>query len=280
MKASFKGKCYLLTGASRGIGALVARSLLGQGAMIVGIARDFKCLEQLKQTLSSEEMSLFRIQKLDLTHRTELNTWIEQAWAEYGPFDGVIHNAGVDDFQPSEVIDPTTLMRQVDLNLTAPLLINRGLLPHFLAQGHGTFVHMSSVAGYLPVPYGAVYSATKAALLSYNEALAIEYYDTPLCFVSLHPAFVHGSGMHERHKQIAGNAPFSLGSTTDEAVVAAVSKALLGKGLTQNGPRIINRLPTRPLIMLLHAMPTVARWIIVRLVKPYLAKIARASKIP
>lgn len=268
-----QGKTYLLTGASRGIGAQCARRLMSEGARVIGVARDAEALEAL--CVEAERLKGELIPRpLDLTARDGLVTWAEALWAELGPLDGVIHNAGVDDFQATEQMASEDLIRQVDLNLTAPLLINRALLPHLLAQGRGVLVHMSSVAGYLPVPFGGVYSATKSALFSYNEALSIEYHDRPLSFVSVHPGFVHGTGMHERHKARAGRAPLALGGTSDEAVVETIMSALLSD---KSGPRIVNKAPTRPLILLFHALPRLARWIMVRLVRPYLAKVAGVS---
>jgi len=269
-----KGRVYLLTGASRGIGALSARQLAARGAHVLAVARDEAALEELSRELEAEGRGALTAIKRDLCERDSLGEWAEELWERYGPFDGVIHNAGVDDFQPSETMDPVALTRQVDLNLTAPLLINRALLPLLLAEGRGTLIHLCSVAGYLPTPFGAVYSATKAGLWAYNEALSIEYAHSPLVFISVHPGFVHGSGMHERHKARAGRAPLALGGTTDQAVVELICHSLARAELARSGPVIVNRNPTRPLIVLTHAMPRLGRWLMARLARPYLARVA------
>ena len=106
----------------------------------------------------------------------------------------------------------------------------------------------------------------------YNEALAVELYDQPVRFVSLHPGFVHGTGMHEAHKSVAGRAPLILGGTSDQKVMRALIKSLdHGKG-----PQVINRFPIRPLAMLFVLIPRVARILSKWITYPYLSRVAHA----
>lgn len=272
-----RGERYLLTGASRGIGALTAQALVRRGAHVIGVARSRDALEALSARLEpcAQQGGELSVEVMDLTELDRLSAWAEGLEDRYGPLSGVIHNAGVDDFQPSESMHPDEIQAQVAINLTAPLLINRALLPNLLARDAGVLIHLSSVAGYLPTPFGATYSATKAGLWLYNEALAVEYTHTQLKFVSVHPAFVHGVGMHERHKEKAGRAPFMLGSTDAEAVVEVITSALLKGTRLKSGPIIVNRNPTRPVITLFHAFPRLMRHLIAKFARPYLERVAR-----
>ena len=106
-----------------------------------------------------------------------------------------------------------------------------------------------------------------------NEALAVEYAHTPIRWISLHPGFIHGVGMHERHKESAGPAPLILGGTSDKKVVKRVIKSLL-KG---EGAYIINASPVRPFLVLTLLFPRFYRWISKRLVYPYLSRVASAQ---
>jgi short-subunit dehydrogenase len=239
------------------------------------VARSTEALEALATELNSQREGACSVEVVDLTQLSALSAWAEGLEDRYGPLNGVIHNAGVDDFQPSEQMSPEALEAQVALNLTAPLLINRALLPAMLARDEGVFIHLSSVAGYFPTPFGSIYSGTKAGLWLYNEALAIEYAHTRLAFVTLHPAFVNGVGMHERHKEKAGRAPWVLGGTTAEAVVETLTRALLKKERLKSGAIIINRSPLRPVILLFHTLPRLTRWLFSKLVRPYLERVAR-----
>lgn len=268
---------YLLTGASRGLGALTAQELVRRGAHVIGVARSRDALEELSTRLRpcAQQGGRISTEVFNLTDLDTLSEWAARLEDHYGPLSGVIHNAGVDDFQPSESMDPEEIQAQIAINLTAPLLINRALLPSFLARDAGVFIHLSSIAGYLPTPFGATYSATKAGLWLYNETLAAEYMHTQLKFVSIHPAFVHGVGMHERHKEKAGRAPFVLGSTDAEVVVEVITSALLKGPRLKSGPIIVNRNPTRPVIALFHAAPRLMRHLIAKLARPYLERVAR-----
>ena len=273
------GRRYLLTGASRGLGERALRALIKRGASVVAVARNQTQLEALRAELGERVF----VAPLDLSEPAEVTRWAETLWADYGPLDGLIHNAGVDDFQPMLTISAEAITRQVNLNLLAPLLINRALLPHLttcstqsITNHERVIIHISSVAGLIPTPFGSVYSATKAGLYLYNEALAVELQESPVRFVSLHPGFVHGVGMHEAHKASAGRAPFILGGTTDGAVIKALMRALVrGSGL-----KIVNRFAVRPLNALFALAPHLVRVALRRLLYPYLKRVVSHTRAP
>ena len=274
----FLGRRYLLTGASRGIGQLALRELIKLGAHVIAVARS----QQQLQTLAAELGEQVSPVTLDLSQPEQVNEWAAELWSTYGPIDGVIHNAGVDDFRAMTDMSSEAIISQVHLNLLAPLLINRALLPQLIererADGQrGVIVHMSSVAGLIPVPFGSVYSATKSGLSIYAEALAAELKSASPRFVTLHPGFVHGVGMHEAHKAVAGRAPLTLGGTTDQRVIRALIRALRDPkpGIVS---RVVNNIPIRPLTTLYLLLPRLARALARHIVYPYLAKVAQARR--
>ena len=266
---SLEGRRYLLTGASRGLGYLALVELIDRGAEVIAVARDELRLDELQRELGERVISC----PLDLSEPTRVSEWASSLHDRFGALDGVIHNAGVDNFLPMSSMSADEITRQVHLNLLAPLLINRALIPDFISTPQErVVVHMSSVSGLVPTPFGSVYSATKAGLMSYNEALAIELHNQPIRFISLHPGFVHGTGMHEAHKAVAGEAPISLGGTTDHKVIQALLKAL-DNGV---GSRVINRFPIRPLATLFILFPRLARALSRKITYPYLSRVAHA----
>lgn len=265
--SKLSGKRYLLTGASRGLGSLALEEMIKSGATVICVARNLKRLGTLQEQLGSRMICASR----DLSDLDGLCEWAGEINHQYGPFDGVIHNAGIDDFQSMTLMKPDAIQHQINLNLTAPILINRALLPSLLERNQeAVIIHMSSVAGLIPTPFGSVYSATKSGLTYYNEALAIELGNSPIRLVTLHPGFVHGVGMHEAHKAKVGRAPLLMGGTTDQAVVKALMKALT-RGA---GRKIINRFAVRPLAGLATIAPLLTRWLSRWITYPYLSRVA------
>lgn len=112
------------------------------------------------------------------------------------------------------------------LNVEAPLLLTRWVLPGMLERGRGKVVTMASIAGLAGTPYGAVYSATKAAVVAATSSLRQEHPDSGVGFTARCPGFVHGAGMHEVHRQEVGKAPLLVGGTSLDAVCRALIRAL------------------------------------------------------
>ena len=269
--STLTNKRYLLTGASRGIGELALRELIALDAVVIAIARNEGQLTLLKEELGEKVICA----PCDLTKVDQLNEWAERLWENYGPFDGLIHNAGVDAFQSMSTMSPKVIIEQINLNLTAPTLINRALLPKLISWGQpSVIIHMSSVAGYIPTPFGSIYSATKSALTIYSQSLAIELDESPVRFMTLHPGFVNGTGMHEEHKLIAGSAPLMLGGTSAKRVIQSLLDALHHG----SGTRVINMFPIKPLAMLTILAPRFTQWLSRKLTYPYLSLVARADQ--
>ena len=265
----------LLTGASRGLGAQIAREICKAGGRVWLVARNQDALKDLCEDLNQNTSGSAHWSSVDLSQTHHVTTWLNAHQEELLKLTSIIHNAGIDDFKAFTQHSFQSLEDQVHLNLLAPLLINRACIESLSQKidASPSIIHMSSLAGYFPLPFGSPYSATKSALWQMNESLAIEYAQSPIRWISLHPGFVNGVGMHERHKESAGKAPIVLGGTTDHKVVQAVIHALI-KG---EGPRIINRSPVRPFLALLLSFPLLYRRLARFLMLPYLKKIAHSS---
>ncbi|RME25837.1 MAG: SDR family NAD(P)-dependent oxidoreductase, partial [Deltaproteobacteria bacterium] len=190
----------------------------------------------------------------DLARLDEVEGLPARVEAALGPVDLLINNAGVDDFQHFERSDPADIARQVQLNLIAPLVLTRLVLPGMLDRGQGHVLSMASTAGLVGTPYGATYSAAKAGVIAMTNSLCMEFADAPVGFSALCPGFVNGAGMHEAHKAAVGDSPALLGGTTVDAVVDAAVR-IIRDGAPE---RIVNSAPLRPLIGLGRAIPPLA----------------------
>jgi short-subunit dehydrogenase len=270
-----KKKTILLTGASRGIGAQLVERLAHLGYDLVLVARNEEALSKRAESIKTKYPQVqITILACDLSQRTSLDQLLVRL--DTLEIDIVIHNAGVDAFQTFESSDLGDLERNLYLNLTAPILITKKLISKWLIKNEGLVISMSSLAGLFPTPFGSHYSASKSGLWAFTQALGIEYAHTNLKFVSIHPGFVNGDGMHEAHKKIAGSAPIFLGGTTTQDVIKTIEKALTSKN--PDALYVANRFSIKPLLMITHLLPNFGRWLGSKLMKNYLSKIAHHSE--
>lgn len=165
------GKVVVITGASSGLGAETARHLVKAGAKVVLGARRMERLQDLAQELGNENCAIF---KMDVTARDEVKALVEHAINTFGQIDVMINNAGVMPLGPMELLRMDEWDQCIDVNIKGVMWGVAAALPHFKAQKSGQFINVSSVAGHVISPGGAIYSATKYAVRALSEALRQE----------------------------------------------------------------------------------------------------------
>ena len=171
----FEGCTALITGASSGLGAEFARQLGPYARGLVLVARRNDRLEELAQELRGIHPGLdVRIYCADLGNeekRSALAGWLHK---EKIAVDFLINNAGLGDHGKFDASDWTRVRAMLDVNIAALTHLTHLLVPSMLRGGRAAVLNVSSVAGFFPLPNMAVYSATKAYVTSFSEALAIE----------------------------------------------------------------------------------------------------------
>jgi short-subunit dehydrogenase len=175
----------VITGASSGIGAALARELGRAGHALTLVARRRALLDALSKELAAT--ARVRVVEHDLAAPDRATAWIEGAEAELGPIDVLVNNAGMENTGPSVDADPAEVRKLVDLNLTTPLLVTRALLPAMIARKSGTIVNVTSVAALVSVPMQAYYGASKAGLAMFSETLRGEVAGTGVQVVTVYP---------------------------------------------------------------------------------------------
>jgi short-subunit dehydrogenase len=261
---SLRDCVILLTGASRGMGASMARRLAAEGARLALVARSAGPLDALAAEVGG------RAYPLDLADLGALPGLVDRVVGELGGLQGIVHNAGVETFGHMASADPGHIEQTLTLNLTAPMLLTRYALPALLAAPEAQVVFLGSTAGLMGTPYGAAYAASKAGLLAASLSLRMEFAHTAVGFSAVLPGFVHGAGMHEVHKQEVGAGPALAGGTTVDAVVAAVVRALY------NNPAevIVNSPPMRPLRVFSALAPGLSQRLAMAVAGPYMRRLA------
>lgn len=157
----FAGKVAVVTGASRGIGAAVARALHAQGASL-GLA-----------SRSGADLGLDRVVALptDVRDRAQVQALVDATVERFGGIDIAVANAGVGAYGPLVELRPDHLDEMIDTNVKGVLYVAAATVPHLIARGGGDFVSVASEAGRRGLPNEAVYCASKFAQVGFTRAL-------------------------------------------------------------------------------------------------------------
>jgi len=182
----------LVTGASAGIGREFARQLAGRAAMIVLVARRRERLDELRDELAKRDPNLtVHVRAVDLADKLQIYALVEWLEREKITIDFLINNAGLGDLGPFATSDPERVERIILVNMLAPTLLTRRLLPAMVAKKRGAILNVSSSAGFLPIAEFSVYAASKAYLTSFSEGLRVELRGTGVSVCALCPGPVH-----------------------------------------------------------------------------------------
>ncbi|MDQ6636062.1 MAG: SDR family NAD(P)-dependent oxidoreductase [Gemmatimonadota bacterium] len=141
-----RGKTALVTGASRGIGPHIVRALAEEGMNLVLSARTVSALEQSANVARSLGVRVTCL-AADLRRRSDVETLAQRADAEMGGIAVLVNNAGMEGALPYDKVELDAIEEMIALNLTAPMLLTRLLLPAMIRRGEGHVVNISSLAG-------------------------------------------------------------------------------------------------------------------------------------
>ena len=164
----------LITGASAGIGAELAREFARHGHRLTLVARSKDKLVRLAAELESEFHVDVKLVAQDLAKPTGPATVAKAVQAEGEPIGILVNNAGVIDVGPFVKSAPDKIAGLVNLNVRALTELTRLLLPPMVERGFGRVLNVASLAAFQPVPSMAAYAASKAYVLSFTEALSEE----------------------------------------------------------------------------------------------------------
>lgn len=167
----------LVTGASSGIGAALARALAARGDTVGLVARRKDRLEEVLAdcitTSSSSRMWVADLEDLELAEQVAL-----EAWDAFDGLDVLINNAAIPQVCHVTNLSNAEIERQMRVNFLSPVRMTMALLPRMLEQGSGTIVNVGSIGGRLGISREAAYTASKFALTGWSEALALDLWDT------------------------------------------------------------------------------------------------------
>lgn len=214
----YKGKTALVTGASTGIGAAFARKLAEKGMNVVLVARSEDKLNKVASELKDVKATVIA---LDLTEHDAVAKLQQRLNEEQIEIDLLVNNAGFGTFGPFETISAETENQEIQLNVMALVALTHAFIPSMLKKGDGAIINVASTAAHSPIPFMAVYAATKAFVLSFSEALWAEYKDRGVRVLSLNP----GATESDFHL-VSGMSPQGVPMESAESVVKNGLKAM------------------------------------------------------
>jgi hypothetical protein len=247
----------LITGASAGIGAELARSFAAAGFDLVLVARNAARLGRLCRALEAEYAVQVRVQPLDLRKPRAARTLAASLRRKRVRVDVLVNNAGIIELGPFAGMRAERCQELIALNVGAATALLSCFLPPMIRRGRGRVLNVCSIASFLPVPTLATYAATKAYLLSLTESLAEELADTGVTVTALCPGITetHMKAVIERAHPRAARLPRIL--VADAAAVAAEGRDACLRGETIRVPGLVNQLAT-------FSGRTLPRWLVRR----------------
>ncbi|MFW6028606.1 MAG: SDR family NAD(P)-dependent oxidoreductase [bacterium] len=167
------GRRILLTGAASGIGLATSKLFIGEGARVAMLDIDPAALADAAQSIEGDVVAL----PADVSDEDAVRGAVEQAAERLGGLDGIVNAAGADLMRPFEAMDRTAWDRMLAVNLTGPFNVCHSALPALAASapaGGGTIVNIASGAGLRPLAQRTAYCASKAGLVMFTKALAMD----------------------------------------------------------------------------------------------------------
>src|SRR5690349_5321423 len=189
------GKVAVVTGASKGIGAEIAKQLAANGAsVVVNYASSKTGAAAVVDAISKRGGEAIAVQA-DISKQSDINRLLAQAKKQFGRVDILVNNAGIYEFAPLENVTEQHFRKQFDLNVLGLILASQAAAKKFGPKG-GAIVNISSVVSGKGIPNASVYSATKGAVDALTRSLAVELGPRKIRVNTINPGMVETEGVH------------------------------------------------------------------------------------
>jgi 3-oxoacyl-[acyl-carrier protein] reductase len=193
--SKLKNKVAIITGASKGIGASIAKYFAAEGAkVVVNYASSKEDADKVVKAIKDNGGTAIAVQG-DVSNESDVNRLFEETKIAFGTLDILVNNAGIYQYAPIEELSSQSFHSQFNINVLGSLLSIQAALKLFGEKG-GNIINISSEAGKSPLPTGSVYSATKAALDAITISLSKEFIGRNIRINSILPGIVETEGSH------------------------------------------------------------------------------------
>jgi short-subunit dehydrogenase len=221
-----EGRTALVTGASRGIGPLIAARIAREGGHVVLTGRSAADLKAVADELAADGVDVSFI-PADLTEPGAAETLVQAIERQRGGIDLLVNNAGGDPLREFHTMTIQENLRTLQLNLIAPLTLSHAVLPGMLRRGRGHIVNISAMAGRVSFPFTEVYAAAKDGLIGFTRVLRADYRARGVSASVLILGAIRGAGQGQRMLDESGmraSGYMAPAESVARAVVKAVQK--------------------------------------------------------
>ena len=221
------GKIVVVTGASMGIGEAIAKIFADQGASVVMLSRDAGRVEAARGRVGHSERTL--AMACDVRHREDIDRAIGLTLHHFQRIDVWVNNAGHGLLDSVAQMDMAACREMFDTNFFGAVAAMQAVIPVMRQQGGGMIINISSVAGHIPVPFHAAYSATKFALNAIGKAASVELKKDGIHVLTVCPGYVRtGFGENAmRGNELKQVRPGSVRGISAERVARAAMRGYL-----------------------------------------------------
>jgi short-subunit dehydrogenase len=252
-----RGRTAILTGASGGLGNYIAPALARAGMNLTLVAFPGAGLGGVRSAVEKQGVRAIALD-LDLRDAEQRLEVVSATLGEFGGIDVLVNNAGVETSATYHELSEADIGNILAVNLEAPMMLTRAVLPGMVRQGRGHIVNMSSLAGDFGAGYQEAYSVSKAGVRAFTYSLRGTYRGTGVSASVVCPGFVE-AGIYARIKARIGRpAPGLLGAgvCSPEQVARAVVRAI-----RRDWPEVfVSRIPVRPFLALFPISPALGAW--------------------
>ena len=254
------GQTVLLTGASGGLGTYMAQAFAARKVKLALVAHPGIDLEGLRKSFADGGAQAVAVTS-DLRDPVQRREMLATVRSQLGPIDILVNGAGVEFNSAYHELSEGQIGEVLSVNLEAPMILSRLVLPEMLERRQGHIVNISSLAGKSGPAFQEPYAASKAGLVAFTQSLRATYRGSGVSASVIVPAFVE-AGIYARLKAKSGcAAPALLTGCSPEQVAQAVLRSIEG-----DVPEIIvNRYPIRPVLALSALSPRLGDWITARI---------------